>query len=189
LQTDLIGKLYRTFDTYDANGTIPNELEGWLNDKGMLAPGKSKPASIFGTSRGTEPGIIAGKQNLPTVRAQESGAGDFIEYLDGLDGDELYRLAGAVLIRSTQNPTFGRNETIASVLTQKGLLAPVPLHLPHGKLPSAMQIPYMIPNPVWRYLNENKRWLLNRTIERNQARQDRLDALSAVSLEDEDKRG
>lgn len=35
LHTDLIGKLYRTFDTYQPLETIPKELEAWLSDKGL----------------------------------------------------------------------------------------------------------------------------------------------------------
>lgn len=34
LQTDLIGKLYRSFDSLDPHATIPQELSAWLRDKG-----------------------------------------------------------------------------------------------------------------------------------------------------------
>lgn len=36
LQTDLIGKLYKPFDTLDIMDTLPNQLEKWLNDKGLI---------------------------------------------------------------------------------------------------------------------------------------------------------
>lgn len=36
LQTDLVGKLYKEFDTVDANNTIPSQIEKWLTDKGFL---------------------------------------------------------------------------------------------------------------------------------------------------------
>jgi len=45
LQTDLIGKLYRTFDTYQPHATIPNELGAWLSDKGY----KPKSSGAGGT--------------------------------------------------------------------------------------------------------------------------------------------
>ncbi|MDQ3706293.1 MAG: hypothetical protein M3437_13980 [Chloroflexota bacterium] len=36
LPTDLISKLYKTFDPQDPIGTIPAELEKWLGDKGLV---------------------------------------------------------------------------------------------------------------------------------------------------------
>ncbi len=35
LQADLVGRLYRQFDSYDPAGTIPPQLSRWLNDKGL----------------------------------------------------------------------------------------------------------------------------------------------------------
>jgi hypothetical protein len=35
LHTDLMGKLYREFDPYDPDGTIPPQLSRWLNDRGL----------------------------------------------------------------------------------------------------------------------------------------------------------
>jgi hypothetical protein len=35
LHTDLVGKLYRPFDPYDPDGTIPSQLSRWLNDRGL----------------------------------------------------------------------------------------------------------------------------------------------------------
>jgi nucleoside 2-deoxyribosyltransferase len=35
LHSDLTGKLYREFDPYDPDGTIPSQLSGWLNDRGL----------------------------------------------------------------------------------------------------------------------------------------------------------
>jgi hypothetical protein len=35
LHTDLTGKLYREFDPYDPDGTIPSQLSRWLNDRGL----------------------------------------------------------------------------------------------------------------------------------------------------------
>jgi hypothetical protein len=36
LQTDLIGKLYRTFDPQNPQGTIPPELLRWMGSKGFI---------------------------------------------------------------------------------------------------------------------------------------------------------
>jgi hypothetical protein len=35
LHTDLTGMLYREFDPYDPDGTIPAQLSRWLNDRGL----------------------------------------------------------------------------------------------------------------------------------------------------------
>jgi hypothetical protein len=42
LHTDLIGKLYRVFDPQDIASTIPNEVQQWLNDKGLVPKGNSR---------------------------------------------------------------------------------------------------------------------------------------------------
>jgi len=36
LHTDLVGKLYKTFDPQDAENTIPPDLEKWLRDKDLI---------------------------------------------------------------------------------------------------------------------------------------------------------
>jgi hypothetical protein len=36
LHSDLIGKLYKPFDPLDVEETLPNQLEKWLKDKGMI---------------------------------------------------------------------------------------------------------------------------------------------------------
>jgi hypothetical protein len=36
LQTDLVGRLYREFDVLDPAKTIPIEIEGWMEDKGLI---------------------------------------------------------------------------------------------------------------------------------------------------------
>lgn len=36
LHTDLVGKLYKTFDPQDPEATIPPELEKWLRDKDII---------------------------------------------------------------------------------------------------------------------------------------------------------
>lgn len=37
LHTDLLGRLYKEFDSQDPGGTIPNEVSKWLSDKGLGA--------------------------------------------------------------------------------------------------------------------------------------------------------
>ncbi len=36
LHTDIIGKLYRNFDPQNPEGTIPDQMENWLRDKGLI---------------------------------------------------------------------------------------------------------------------------------------------------------
>ena len=36
LQTDLTGKLYKPFDTTDIENTMPQQIEKWLADKGLV---------------------------------------------------------------------------------------------------------------------------------------------------------
>jgi hypothetical protein len=39
-QTDLAGKLYKTFDPYDPEGTVPEQLTKWLEDNGIIVPAR-----------------------------------------------------------------------------------------------------------------------------------------------------
>lgn len=41
LHTDLVGKLYRSFDPYSPDNTIPNELFAWMDQKGFISRAKS----------------------------------------------------------------------------------------------------------------------------------------------------
>jgi hypothetical protein len=36
LQSDLVGKLYRSFDPHDPERTIPPELYDWMDQKGFI---------------------------------------------------------------------------------------------------------------------------------------------------------
>ena len=36
LPTDLIGKLYKEFDPQDVEKTLPDQLEKWMKDKGII---------------------------------------------------------------------------------------------------------------------------------------------------------
>jgi hypothetical protein len=38
LQSDLAGKLYKTFDPHDPEGTLPEQMTGWLSDNGLIVP-------------------------------------------------------------------------------------------------------------------------------------------------------
>ena len=38
LQTDLIGQLYKQFDTQNCGSTIPTVLWKWMEDKGIISP-------------------------------------------------------------------------------------------------------------------------------------------------------
>ena len=42
LQTDLMGKLYRTFDPQDAHKSVMKPLEDWASDKGIIATEQPK---------------------------------------------------------------------------------------------------------------------------------------------------
>jgi hypothetical protein len=48
LPSDLVGKLYRTFDPYDIQGTIPPTLNAWLVERGLLqAPRPFIPKEVL----------------------------------------------------------------------------------------------------------------------------------------------
>jgi len=36
IQSDLTGKLYKTFDPYNPKGTIPDQLTKWFEDNGII---------------------------------------------------------------------------------------------------------------------------------------------------------
>ena len=38
LHADLAGRLYKTFDPHDAEGTIPGQLSKWFEDHGIVVP-------------------------------------------------------------------------------------------------------------------------------------------------------
>ena len=38
IQSDLAGKLYKQFDPHDPQGTIPELLNKWLEDNGIVVP-------------------------------------------------------------------------------------------------------------------------------------------------------
>lgn len=125
----------------------------------------------------------------PSVEPPKEVAGDhgdqapqFIGYLEGLSGDELYRLAVPVLIEKAQTINFYRGENICDTLVDKGLLTRVPTRLSLEQMHKGMATPHTIPIPVWKYLTENKEWLLNTTIEKNQDRPERLERLRTVVL-------
>ena len=42
LQADLAGRLYRTFDPFDPEGTIPPQLSSWFRDSGIAVPSSDK---------------------------------------------------------------------------------------------------------------------------------------------------
>ncbi len=106
---------------------------------------------------------------------------DFIENLDGLSGTEIYWLANAVLIEKAQTLTgCGWADPTAATLVSKGLLTPVE----NPNRPPKMSIPHTIPNEVWRHLNQNKRWLLDQALTKNQDHSVRLEELSKVVLEE-----
>ncbi len=97
----------------------------------------------------------------------------FLEYFDGLSSDEIYRLAIAV-IENTQTVSCGRNDSVAASLSSKGLLERVPFEPTLRN----MQLPYTIPLEVWRYLQANKEAIVDRAIQANPNREDRLSKLS-----------
>jgi len=41
LQADLAGKLYKPFDPHDPEGTVPKQLDKWLEDYGVIVPRRS----------------------------------------------------------------------------------------------------------------------------------------------------
>jgi nucleoside 2-deoxyribosyltransferase len=45
LHTDLIGKLYRRFDVLNPAGSIPDQVDSWLNDKRLIGPQRTLVSS------------------------------------------------------------------------------------------------------------------------------------------------
>jgi hypothetical protein len=189
LHTDLIGKLYRTFDTYNPHETIPKELGAWLNDKGFAS-----------TNLGTDRAVL--RQNLevfverhqpplpltapqPAIQAEpQSGNDEFRFYLNGLDPDELFRLAKAVLVDRSQTISFGPADTVAATLVSKQFLKRVSMEMSLEGMRRRTPTPYNIPPVVWRFLKENKDWLLRTARERNQDRPERLQVLDTISFDE-----
>jgi hypothetical protein len=100
----------------------------------------------------------------------------FVAYLEGLSGDELYRLCMAVTDGS-QSISCGRNDPTAASLVSKGLLERVPFE-PDFK---NMERPHTIPAEAWRYLNDNRGWLMEQAVKKNQSRSERLERLANAS--------
>lgn len=38
LPTDIVGKIYKSFNTYEPTKTIPSQVEKWLRDYGLGTP-------------------------------------------------------------------------------------------------------------------------------------------------------
>jgi hypothetical protein len=133
-------------------------------------------------------GRAQGSDERPGDRAAIGAQGEeqdhprFLDYLDGLSGDELFMLAKAVLISKSQTIYRGRVDPIADALTHKHFLEAVqPVHPPDPK--SKLVYPTsVIPTLVWRYLNDQRDWLRKRVIATNLGRQDRIDELRASGL-------
>jgi hypothetical protein len=106
----------------------------------------------------------------------------FLDYLDGLSGDELYRMATAVLVDQSQTIDFYPAERICDTLVHKGLLEKVPVRQTLEQFSKRAPTPHTFPPAVWLYLNGHKAWLLQRAIERNQDQTLRLAALNKIKL-------
>jgi len=100
--------------------------------------------------------------------AGEGESKGFMEYLDGLSGDELFKLAAAVCDQ-TQSIQCGRADPVAAILVSKGFLKKVSYD---GPVKS--EVPYTVPPHVWRYLNQNRDWLIHECVVRNKDRAERL---------------
>jgi len=114
----------------------------------------------------------------------EYGTGEFLEYLDGLSGEELYLLARFVLIEQSQTINCGSNDPTAATLVSKKFLTRVSMRPRAGAMRDRPSVPHNMHNAVWRHLNDNKRWLLDRTKRRNQNRSERLSALEHINFND-----
>jgi len=174
LQSDLIGKLYKEFDILHPNETVPDQVESWLSDHELIGrPNQEQGASVPRTKNGSG--------QLNTERAtSDSDSGNFLEYLGGLSGDELYWLAKGIADGSQTLECYV-NDTTPKILASKGFLTPVPVRQSLEGMQRHLPTPHTIPTSVWRYLNEHKAWLFERAIEKNQDRNDRLPNLNRWS--------
>lgn len=114
---------------------------------------------------------------------REPDAPEFMGYLDGLNGDELFRLASAVLIDHSQTIYSGQIDPVTSALKAKGFLKSVEVMQTLRQMKQRQPIPFTILPAAWRYLNDNKDWLMERAIERNPKHTERLTLLRDVRLE------
>jgi hypothetical protein len=106
--------------------------------------------------------------------AEDEPSGKFLEYWEGLSGDELYRLAQAVNDGSQTRLDNGRNDPVAQALVHKGYYEPVKITQSMEQMKRRAPLPYNIPTAAWRFLNQNKLTLFDRSIAGNQDRTDRL---------------
>jgi predicted nucleotide-binding protein len=101
-------------------------------------------------------------------------AGEFLEYWEGLSGDELYRLAKAVNNGSQTLLDCGPNDPVTKVMVHKGFLEPVAVRQSMEEMRRRASVPHIILTHVWRFLNANKASLFDRAIWTNQERNDRM---------------
>lgn len=120
----------------------------------------------------------------PEQTSPNLSGGDFLECLDGLNGDELYILAKAVLIQQAQTFSSGPYDPVLAALKDKHFLKKVSVTQTLLELKNKAAVPYTILPAAWRHLNDRKRWLLNRAKERNRDRAERLAALEHISFDD-----
>lgn len=104
----------------------------------------------------------------------------FMDYLDGLSGDELFRLVKPVFVSQSQSINCPRHETVTAMLVSKGFLEPVTFRATLQEFASNAEMPHTIPPAAWRYLNDNQEWLLDAAIKKNADRSDRMPELARI---------
>jgi hypothetical protein len=124
------------------------------------------------------------KAQPATQPTPEFGTGEFIEFLDGLHGDELHLLTRFVLIEKSQTLNCGPSDSAVASLVSKKFLTRVPKAQSLQGMRDREPVPYTMQTAAWRHLSDNPRWLLNRAKERNTARPERLKAYGFITFDD-----
>jgi hypothetical protein len=185
LQTDLIGALYRSFDTQRPDATIPKELEIWLRDWDFIRPKGGGSSEQVGLQQKLEYTLERPAAAAVATTAVADGTGEFLEYYDGLGPDELYLLAKFVLIEEVQTLSLRSNDNAVASLVAKKFIKRVPVAQSLLAMRDQEPTPYTVLRAAWRFLNENRRKLLDSAKMRNLTDAARTSALSHITLSDD----
>jgi hypothetical protein len=95
-----------------------------------------------------------------------------LDNLDGLSAHERFRIALA-LCRKTQTIEFGRADSTGPTLVHKGFLERIECET----AATFMGVPFMIPTPLWKHLQQIREQFIKNAREANRERQSVLDQL------------
>ncbi len=103
-----------------------------------------------------------------TTTAAKATSATVLDYIEGLDTDELYIIAVA-LLNNTQTLHHGRNSSVAASLRHKGFIEAVSFDPTVG-----LDAPYVFPPAIWKLLRDRRLLLVANAVAANSLRPDRL---------------